>query len=209
MLTDKEMLKKSRDIFELKIKDGETLDFQKVFGNKNPVHIEIGSGRGEFLIKSALKYPKINFIGVDLKEKRIKTILRKLFKENLLNVRVAKIYLDNETINFIPTNSIDTIYLQHPDPWPKKKHFHRRIINQIFIDIIYNLLKNGGLVDIATDHEQYATWIIEHFMKREDFTSVYKKGFTREQPVGHIETYFEKIKREEGFEPYFMKYRSI
>jgi len=209
MLTDNEILEESRRIFEIRIEDNGILDLHKVFGNKNPIHIEIGSGRGEFLIKSAMQNPNINYIGIDLKEKRIKTIFRKLYKEKLKNVRIAKIYLNDENIKFLPPNSIEKIYLQHPDPWPKKRHFHRRIIQSEFINILHELLITNGIVDIATDHKDYAIWIVEHFKERKDFTSIYKKGFTRESAKGHIETYFEKKKREEGFEPYFMKYRSI
>ena len=209
MLTDKKILEESRRNFELQIEENEMLDFHKVFENKHPVHIEIGSGRGEFLLQVAQQNPEINFIGIDLKEKRVKTIFRKLYKEKLTNVRIAKIFLDKECIKFLPPNSIEKIYLQHPDPWPKKKHFHRRIIQPQFIDILHKLLIKGGIVDIATDHEDYAIWIVEHFLERKDFTSIYKKGFTRESEKGHIETYFEKKKREEGFEPYFMMYRSI
>ncbi len=209
MLTDKEILEESRRNFELHIEESEILNFQKVFGNGNPIHIEIGSGRGEFLLRSAQQNPEINFIGIDLKEKRVKTIFRKLYKQKLMNVRIAKICLDEESIKFIKPNSIEKIYLQHPDPWPKKKHFHRRIIQKSFIDIMHKLLCNNGVVEIATDHEEYAFWIVEHFAERKDFTSIYKKGFTRESEKGHIETYFEKKKREEGFDPFFMKYRSI
>ncbi len=209
MLTDKEILENSRKKFELQIEDKKVLKFQNIFGNNNPIHIEIGSGRGEFLIESAKQNTNINFIGIDLKEKRVKTIFRKLFDAKLENVRIAKIYLNEENIKFIPPNSIETIHLQHPDPWPKKRHFHRRLIQPGFIDILHKLLVNGGTVEIATDHEEYTNWIVEHFMKRKDFTSLYKKGFTRETEDGHIETYFEKRKREEGFDPHFMKFRSI
>lgn len=209
MLADNEVLEESRRIFELNIEENTMLDFYNIFGNKHPVHIEIGSGRGEFLLKIAQQNPDINFIGIDLKEKRVKTIYRKLYNEKLKNVKIAKIYLDEENIKFIPPNSIEKIYLQHPDPWPKKRHFHRRIIQHNFINIMHRMLMNNGIVDIATDHEDYAFWIVEHFAERKDFTSIYKKGFTRESEIGHIETYFEKKKKEEGFEPYFMKYRSI
>ena len=208
MLSDNEILEESRESFELQIEDNEILDFQKIFANDNPVRIEIGSGRGEFLIKTAMNQPEINFIGVDLKEKRVKTLYRKLYAEKIGNVRIAKIFINEENINFLPQNSIDRIYLQHPDPWPKKRHYHRRIIQHSFIDIMHKLLTHGGFVDIATDHEDYAFWIVEHFMERQDFIPINKKGFTREADEGHIETYFEKKKREEGFEPYFMKYRS-
>jgi len=209
MLTDKEILIESRKIFELKIEEYKIIDFEAVFGNNNPVHIEIGSGRGEFLIKTAANNPDSNYIGIDLKEKRIKTILRKLYEKKLTNVRIARLLLDEQTINFIPEKSIETIHLQFPDPWPKKRHNHRRIIQHSFIDIMHKLLKQGGLVSISTDHKEYAQWIIDHFNSRQDFVSIYKKGFTREPSREHIVTYFEKLKREEGFEPFFMRYRSI
>ena len=61
---------------------------------------------------------------------------------------------------------------------------------------MHKMLTKSGIIDIATDHEDYANWIVEHFLERKDFTSIYKKGFTREMEKGHIETYFEKKKRD-------------
>ena len=71
----KENLEKEREFFELKLKQEKGLDFIKIFGNVNPVHLEIGCGRGEFLIQKALNLPDGNFLGIEFKEKRIKTIL--------------------------------------------------------------------------------------------------------------------------------------
>ncbi|MCF7858102.1 MAG: tRNA (guanosine(46)-N7)-methyltransferase TrmB [Candidatus Cloacimonetes bacterium] len=207
-MSDNSILVESRKIYELEFVDDRKLDFPAIFGNSNPIHLEIGSGRGEFLIKIAKQNPQINFIGIDLKEKRFKTLLRKLFKEHLLNVRVAKIFLDENIIKFIDENSIETIYLQYPDPWPKKRHNRRRIIQDNFVSAMKNLLVPGGLVDIVTDHREYALWIVDHFRNREDFFALYEIGFKRVPDKNHIETYFEKLKREEGFEPYFMKFRS-
>ncbi|MBT7470360.1 MAG: tRNA (guanosine(46)-N7)-methyltransferase TrmB, partial [Candidatus Cloacimonetes bacterium] len=173
----------------------------------NPVHIEIGSGRGEFLLKKAEQNPQINFVGIDLKDKRIKTILRKLDEDKHNNVRLMRIFINNESIAVIPSNSIARIYLIYPDPWPKKRHFKRRIINQAFIDVLKKVLRQNGVIEISTDHADYANWIVEHFQNRDDFMTKYEGGFSRQKEENHIVTYFEDLKRIKGFEPYFMRFR--
>ncbi len=208
-MTDKELLQCKREIFELKIEAGKIFNFANIFGNNNPVHIEIGSGRGEFLLKKAEQNPQINFVGIDLKDKRIKTILRNLDEDRHKNVRLMRIFINNESISMIPSSSIEQIYLIYPDPWPKKKHFKRRIINQEFIDVLKKVLRPDGMIEISTDHEGYANWIVGHFQNRDDFVTKYESGFSRQKEENHIITYFENLKRLKGFEPYFMKFRRV
>ena len=69
------------------------------------------------------------------------------------------------------------------------------------------LLKDGGYVEMATDHHGYAEWIVEHFKKRTDFEVIYENGYRFEPPEDHIETYFEKTKKKEGFDPHFMLFK--
>ena len=202
-----ENLREKRETFEIEITGN--INFQKIFGNKNPVHLEIGSGRGEFILEKARQNLQINFLGIDSKEKRIKTILRKLKKDINKNIKVAQSFIDAENIKFFPQNSVQQIYLIHPDPWPKRKHFSRRIIQNEFIDLLYKMLTNGGVVEIATDHKEYADWIVEHFFRRDEFVSLFEEGFSRETTKDHVETYFEMMKRAEGFAPYFMKFKKI
>jgi tRNA (guanine-N7-)-methyltransferase len=202
MLTDKEMLEESRKIFELKIEENEMLDFYKVFENNNPVHLEIGSGRGEFLLHKSVQHPEVNFLAIELKEKRIKTIIRQLDPKINKNVRVIKLFVDEKITDYVPEGSFQMIYIIHPDPWPKRKHHKNRLIQHDFIDVLRKILKPEGIVELSTDHEEYADWIIQHFLERKDFESAYNKGFTRDLGEEHIETFFEKKKREEEFEPF-------
>ena len=90
----KENLEKKRDFFEINSKQEKELDFIEIFGNANPVCLEIGCGRGEFLIQKALNLIDINFLGIEFKEKRIKTILRKLDFKLHKNVRIMKLFVD-------------------------------------------------------------------------------------------------------------------
>jgi len=202
----KEDLSSKFELFEVKPNPEQKLDFVKIFGNNNPVHLEIGSGRGEFLLSKAKQNQNVNYLAIELKEKRIKTILRQLDDEIHKNVKLIRLFVDEAVTGIIPKNSLEKIFIIHPDPWPKTKHNRRRLIQQKFIDVLWELLAPDGEVFLSTDHSDYSDWIVEHFNQRNDFISIYEKGFSRTSPADHIETYFEKMKREEGFPPYFMIY---
>ena len=204
-----EDLSKKRDIFEINLESGQKLDFRKVFGNDHPVHLEIGSGRGEFLLAKAQQNLNINYLALELKEKRIKTIIRKLDEDIHKNVKLIKLFVDESITEIIPAGSLEKIYIIHPDPWPKKKHYRRRLIQQNFIDVLWKLLSTKGEIFLSTDHSDYATWIAEHFSQRSDFQSIHKDGYSRTAPVNHNETYFEKMKKSEGFSPYFMEFVKV
>lgn len=187
------------------------LDYKEVFGNSNPVHLEIGCGKGEFISMLPTRKPDVNFLGIELKMKRILMILKKLDEVRHKNVRLIKLFVDANVTEIIPKESLDVIYIQHPDPWPKRRHHKHRLIQQDFIDSLYKILKPGGTVELSTDHTEYAEWIVNEFAQRKDFESLYDNGFTRESPYEeeHIETYFEKVNADIGFKPYFMHYRKI
>ncbi len=187
------------------------LDYKKIFGNENPVHLEIGCGKGEFIHALPPKRPNINFLGIELKMKRVLMILKKIDEENHSNVRIMKLFVDAKVTEIIPAESLDVIYIQHPDPWPKRRHHKHRLIQQDFIDSLYKILKPGGTVELSTDHADYAMWIVDEFAQRKDFESLYTDGFTRVSPYKdeHIETYFEKVNADIGNEPYFMHYKKI
>ncbi len=195
--------------YEIVPKAGRILTLQEEFGNSQPVHLEIGSGRGEFLIGKAEQNPQINYLALELKSKRIKTILRKLDPEKNQNVRVIRLFVDANVTAILPEASFEMIYIIHPDPWPKKRHNRRRIINQDFIDVLWKLLKPNGKVRISTDHLDYADWIVKHFSIRRDFKSLYEDGFSKTAPADHLETFFEKKKKAEGFPPFFMEFRKV
>ena len=203
----KEKLENKRDFFVLKSKQEKGLDFIKIFGNANPVYLEIGCGRGEFLIQKALNLPDINFLGIELKEKRIKTILRILDFKLHKNVRIMKLFVDENLKKCIQEKSISKIYIIHPDPWPKRKHHKNRLVNDRFVGVLSEILKPDGRLEIATDHAEYAEWIIKLFAARKDYVSEYDNGYSNIPAEGHIETYFEMKKRQEGFKPIFMEFK--
>ena len=185
------------------------LNLINIFGNDKPVIVEIGSGKGEYLAIKSLFHPEQNFIGLEVKNKRIITTLKKLDIEKNKNVRLLNLLLDNEINKILPSSSIDEFIINHPDPWPKKRHHKRRLIRHDIIDTLFNLLKEGGLIRISTDNLEYAEWIKHMFDERPDFKSIYKEGYNFIVPEDHFITYFDKLQAELGFDPVFMLYKKI
>jgi tRNA (guanine-N7-)-methyltransferase len=200
---------KKREFFEIQPQTGILLNFKELYKNENPVWLEIGCGRGEFISGKSHQMQNINFLGIEIKEKRIKTIVRTIQIDVNKNVRILQKYVDDDITELIPAGSFEKIFIQFPDPWPKRKHKDRRLLQNEFIDILHTLLAEKGYVEISTDHPDYKEWICEKFQTRTDFDSVYENGFSTELPEEHIETYFEKFKREEGYPPFFFKYQKV
>ena len=108
-------------------------NWQNVFKNNNPIYIEIGMGKGDFIIKNALQFPNINFIGI---EKFDSVIVRAIQKSNELEIENLKlIRMDAERIDEVFANEISKLYLNFSDPWPKKRHAKRRLTSDIFLKL--------------------------------------------------------------------------
>lgn len=202
-------LKEKRAYFEINVDERPLLNFQEIFGNENTVYLEIGSGKGEFIAYRSLVNYDTNFVGIEIKNNRVDSICRKLDVARHTNVKLMRLFVDANVTEVIPEKSIKRIFINHPDPWPKTKHHKNRLINDKFIDTLNKILKLRGVVEIITDHVGYAQWIIDHFKVREDFISEYPEGFSKIPKMGHIVTYFEEVKRKEGWEPIFMKFRKV
>lgn len=123
---------------------------QDVFHNNNPIHLEIGMGKGNFLIDMAKKNPEINFIGIERYESVLCRALEKLEKEQLNNLRV--ICVDALELNSIFSKEIDTIYLNFSDPWPKKRHAKRRLTSPVFLKIYDDVFKDEKIIIQKTDN---------------------------------------------------------
>lgn len=121
------------------------------FHNSNPICLEIGMGKGQFIIAMAKKYPDINFIGIELYESVMCRAVQKLEKEKLDNLKL--ICMSAESLNDIFNSEIDTIYLNFSDPWPKKRHAKRRLTSSVFLEIYDNLFKGDKQIIQKTDNE--------------------------------------------------------
>ena len=136
------------------------------------VVIEIGFGDGTVLIESALKNPNKNFIGIEVYDSGLGQCLNEINKHKIKNIRL--IYGDAVEVfeQFITKQSVEKINILFPDPWPKKRHHKRRLINTGFLSLLSNSLKNKGVVNISTDWEDYAQQIEVTFNENNQFKEI-------------------------------------
>ena len=125
-------------------------NWHKIFNNNNPIYIEIGMGKGNFIVENAKRYPGINFIGI---EKYDSVIVRAIQKSDLLelnNLRIIRV--DANRLGEIFSKEIDLIYLNFSDPWPKDRHAKRRLTSPIFLNIYEQIFKNNKRIIMKTDN---------------------------------------------------------
>jgi len=132
----------------------ESIDWRKVFGGDGPVEIEIGCGKGRFLLASAYARPQVRHLGVEWANRYLKFAESRAFKRGLKNVRLVRVDA-RELLAVIPVASVSAFYIFYPDPWPKKRHHKRRLLQRETADQLARTLIPGGLVHVATDHVQY------------------------------------------------------
>lgn len=131
------------------------VDWRKLFGNNNPIIVEVGCGNGHFLTNKAINEPQFNYIGIDIKEKRIIRCREKQVKYNLTNVCWVVGEALTSITQLFTDNIIDTIYMPFPDPWPKRRHHKNRLFKNDFLDVVYKKINSSGVFIFITDHEQY------------------------------------------------------
>ncbi len=140
---------------------GETLDFDAVFGRHAPRVMEIGFGDGATLVELAARTPQTDFIGVEVHPPGIGHCLLGIAARALSNVRVIAHDAVEVLQSQVPAASLDAILLYFPDPWPKKRHHKRRIVQPAFAALAASRLKPGGALRLATDWAPYAEWMLE------------------------------------------------
>ena len=124
--------------------------YSEVFGNNNPIDLEIGMGKGNFIIDKAMKNPNINFIGVERYESVVCRALEKLENTNLTNVKI--ICIDAFELDDVFDKEISTIYLNFSDPWPKKRHAKRRLTSHVFLPVYDLIFKDEKVIVQKTDN---------------------------------------------------------
>lgn len=136
-------------------------NFAKLFNNNNPIHLEIGSGKGDFIINMAKKYPDINFIGLEMFDSIMVRITEKLVNEDIPNLKLIK--MDATYINDVFEHDIDTLYLNFSDPWPKKRHEHRRLTSLRFLKRYDSIFKTKKIIIQKTDNRKLFEYSLKSF----------------------------------------------
>ena len=139
---------------------------EKIFGNSNPIVLDIGFGMGHEIIDFSTKNSTKNVLGIEIYKPAIGNLLKNIYEKNIKNIKIIE-YDAYCVLNYmIPDESIDEIHIYFPDPWPKKKHVKRRLLNVKFAEIVARKLKNNGEIKCATDNSNYAEQIVSALGKQ-------------------------------------------
>lgn len=145
-----------------------SIDFIQLFGRQADTVLEIGFGNGKSLAKMAMAYPEKNYLGIEVHRPGMGQLLKQLQDEEIKNVRVLQYDAKDVLSHKISDASLDALYLFFPDPWPKRKHHKRRLVQADFVQLIARKLKVGGIFHVATDWQDYAHHVLK-VMSASDF----------------------------------------
>ncbi|MDN7240195.1 tRNA (guanosine(46)-N7)-methyltransferase TrmB [Planococcus sp. N028] len=184
--------------------------WQEVFGNANPLHIEAGTGKGRFIVGMAKMNPDINYIGIELFDSVIVTALERMLEEEggIPNLRLLKVNANN-IASYFEKGEVDRLYLNFSDPWPKTRHAKRRLTHETFLRLYESVLPENGEIHFKTDNrglfEYSLTSISEYGMLLKDVSldlhanepewnimTEYEEKFSKKgQPIYRMEAQFQ------------------
>eukprot|EP00163_Fabomonas_tropica_P004727 TRINITY_DN14176_c0_g1_i1.p2 TRINITY_DN14176_c0_g1~~TRINITY_DN14176_c0_g1_i1.p2 ORF type:complete len:245 (-),score=37.76 TRINITY_DN14176_c0_g1_i1:654-1388(-) len=168
------------------------IDPREVFGREAMLNLEIGFGMGKSLAEMAEAAPEQNFIGVEVHLPGVGSLLKEVEDRGLENVRVYNIDANDVIDLCLPEASLDRVMVFFPDPWHKKKHHKRRLIQAEFVQRIRHKLRVGGVLHLATDWENYAEHMMEVMNEAEGFANSRQDGGFSPRPDHRPITKFEK-----------------
>ena len=131
------------------------LDLEAIYGRSAPIEVDLGCGDGSFLVEMAATNPDRDFLGIERLFQRVRKAYRKITARELTNARVLRIETSYAVRQMLPANSVALFHLMFPDPWPKRRHWRRRVVTEEFLTSIHRALAPRGLLRIATDQIGY------------------------------------------------------
>jgi tRNA (guanine-N7-)-methyltransferase len=172
--------------------NGRPIDFNAVFGRAAPVVLEIGFGNGDTLVELAAAAPDKNFLGIEVHEPGVGHCLIAANSAGITNLKLIVHDAIEVLGEQIPPASLARINLYFPDPWPKKRHHKRRIVQPAFLDLCADRLESGGTIHIATDWANYAEHIDEVFAGSSRFRCTERREHDGDRPFERPGTKFER-----------------
>ena len=157
------------------------LDLKKIFPKPRPIIIEIGFGMGHATIELAEGYPEYNFIGIEVYPPGVGKVLSEIHERSLENLKVLRADAATVLDRMVPDSSVCGFHVFFPDPWPKKKHHKRRLLQKSFMQTLARKLETGGYLYAVTDWEDYARQILRELQELELLSNPYD-GFAPPRP---------------------------
>lgn len=173
-------------------------DLRTAFERELPLVVEIGCGNGEALAWMATREPEKNFVGIEVHEPGVGRLLNSIDEAGLSNVRVVMRDAVEVLAEQVRPASLDEVRIYFPDPWPKKRHHKRRLIQAGFLENLVESIASGGLLHLATDWQPYAEWMLEAITRVPELVLEGSPFVTR--PAWRPQTHFERRGHKKGHE---------
>jgi len=183
-------------------------DLTTLFGNAHPVVLEIGFGNGEALFAAATSDPARNYLGIEVHEPGVGRLLKQAVDAGLSNLRVSKHDAVDVLRDQITRGALAELRLYFPDPWHKKRHHKRRIVQPEFVELVASRLASGGLFHLATDWEAYAEHMFDVLDASASFDNELGPRKSAPRPDWRIETHFQKRGERLGHGVWDLLYRN-
>lgn len=186
-----------------------TLDLDAAFARKCPGKrvLEIGFGNGELLADLATQNPDNDYLGIEVHSPGVGHLLLQIEQRGLSNVRIISHDAVDVLARQLPAAALDAVLLFFPDPWPKKRHHKRRIVQPAFVELVADRLKTGGLFHLATDWQNYAEQMLEVMQGSPEFDNSAPGGGFAERPASRPVTKFERRGQRLGHGVWDLLYR--
>ena len=182
------------------------LDLSQVFSNKAESALEIGFGDGDFLIEMASRKAEWNFVGIEIKEKRFRKAVKRAESEKIKNVKFLVMDARIALKEVFSPSTFREVYINFPDPWPKARDKKHRIINSDFLENLSRIMKPKGALEVASDHEEYLSYI----QGVVDKTVIFKRAFPPPAYLSSLpdrpQTKYEMEFKKKGKEIYYLRF---
>lgn len=154
--------------------------FATLFGNDHPLALEIGCGIGDFIVQIAARHPEQNFIAIDIFNQGCRQTCTRIEESGLANILMMRIEARYLMHQYLGRNSLSALYINCPDPWPKKRQRKRRLMNREFIDLVLFCLKDGGELNFSTDFADYGESVGELLSLDQRFENLQQQPYTHD-----------------------------
>ena len=181
--------------------------WDEIYGQPRPLRIEVGVGNSPFLIEVASSEPGYNYLGLEYSHKRVIKFLKKVRQAGLENIRMLHLNSDRLFDEYIAPGSVEHLFVNFPDPWPKRRHGKKRFIARERLKTAVKLLAPGGGFSLRTDARDYALEALDNLEAREDLENCFSSGEWAPNPLYPFETPYEVKFKAQGLRIYYFEYR--
>jgi tRNA (guanine-N7-)-methyltransferase len=200
--------RRRRSPTEKRLDDLDITTVFELFPDSRPFEMEIGSGKGRFLLERAAKHPERNFLGIDYAWRFLKEGHQRVEKRGLGNLRFYKAEAGDVVRRLVPDGSVEVFHIYFPDPWPKRAHRKRRLLTADFFKLVHRRLKTGGLLELATDNFDYLIAFKAALIEAGDtLWSAVRESRNQRLLDPEIRTHFEAKYLRQGRDLYYIELR--